>query len=522
MIYASNSVKALSKCVLIFSVCMILLLTLISIAPGKPFRLEKLPNRGKNFSCGTCHVTPGGPLNSFGQDYNDIAIPADDTYTGELGKMDSDGDGFSNDKEFAANTHPGKSDSKPEGAAVIQSEQPAPSNAKTYLYRIGKISALIGFMLILMPIISSSNIKLIERQIGLDMLFWAHKKVGVLALIMVIIHPTMLFLYNSLDGYRLAYKVIGSIAFYALLLGAGAALLYAKLKLKYETWKNIHKINYAIFPIAFIHSILLGSDLYGWSVFKIIWIILAFIYIILIACKIWNYYYVKSHPFNITNVVEETHDVTSLHFEGRHIDYKPGQFMIIRLIRNGEVSEPHPFTISSSPTQDRLSISVKSVGDFTATIGDTKVSDSAYIDAPYGRFSFLNNDSQQLVFIAGGIGITPFMSMLRYIHDSRPEKNVILIWGNKTEADIAFRNELENISAGMPSLKIVHIMSGQDDWPGEKGYVDAEKLKKHIENLQESQFFICGPPIMMTAVVKSLKALGITKKHIHYERFALR
>jgi predicted ferric reductase len=191
-------------------------------------------------------------------------------------------------------------------------------------------------------------------------------------------------------------------------------------------------------------------------------------------------------------------------------------------LRNGKVSESHPFTISSSPTRDELSISVKSVGDFTSTIRNTSTSDLAYIDKPYGVFSFLNYDAKNLVFIAGGIGITPFISMLRYIYDSKLDKNITLIWGNKSFADIAFKDELEKMGSEMPSLKVIYIMSGQQDWQGEKGYVDAEKIKKYISDFNVTQFFVCGPPVMMNGVIKALKQLGISKKYIHFERFALR
>jgi predicted ferric reductase len=195
---------------------------------------------------------------------------------------------------------------------------------------------------------------------------------------------------------------------------------------------------------------------------------------------------------------------------------------MVWLIRNGRVSEPHPFTISSSPTQDRLSISVKSVGDFTATIGDTKTSDRAYIDAPYGAFSFLNHDAQNLVFVAGGIGVTPFMSMMRYLVDNGLDRNVLLIWGNKTERDITFRDELENMVAHMPSLRVVHVMSNQDDWPGETGYVDAKMLERYMRGVENPQVFVCGPPVMMPKVINALRDLGVPKQRIHYEQFALR
>jgi predicted ferric reductase len=222
----------------------------------------------------------------------------------------------------------------------------------------------------------------------------------------------------------------------------------------------------------------------------------------------------------VAEVVQETRDTWSLYFEGKDMDYKPGQFMSVQLIRGGKVSEPHPFTISSSPTWGRLSITVKSVGDFTSTIGDTETSDHAYVDAPYGVFSFLKHDARELLFIAGGIGITPFMSMLRYIHDKRLERDVVLMWANKTEQDIAFKGELEKM-AEMSSLNVVHVLSRQPNWPGEKGRIDAEKLKKYTSHLKEPQCFICGPPPMLAAIIRTLRELGIPKNRIHYEYYSL-
>ena len=89
----------------------------VPLVSGKPFRKAKLPDKGKNFGCATCHVNPkgGGKRNPFGEDYEKIAIKAGEAYTEELGKRDSDGDGFTNDREFEAGTNPGDPRSRPEG-----------------------------------------------------------------------------------------------------------------------------------------------------------------------------------------------------------------------------------------------------------------------------------------------------------------------------------------------------------------------------------------------------------------------
>lgn len=515
MIHSASYGNRLSRYFLVFFVCALLSLTLISVAPARRFRPKKLPDKGVNFGCHTCHIKPGGPRNPFGKDYEAVAIKAGDVYTEALGKMDSDGDGFTNDEEFAANTHPGDAASKPGGKIKTR-------KFKVYLYNAGRYLALVGFVLVFIQYVLSSKIKLIEKHVGLDKLFIVHRKVGMLGVTLIFFHPISLFAANKLDGYNFPLKLLGISALLTLLVAAGAAILYSRLRLKYETWKNIHRASYAILPLAFVHSLFLGSDLAGQSPIKALWLALAYMYVVIIIYKLWNMARVRSHPFKVTDVVNESHDVTSLYFEGNHGDYKPGQFLIVQLVRDGKVSESHPFTISSSPTGDKLSISVKSVGDFTSTIGDTKVSDGAYIDAPYGRFSFLNHDDGSFVFIAGGIGVTPFISMLRYMYDKKIKKNVTLIWGNKTEEDIVFKDELEKMAEEMPSLKVVHVMSKQEDWPGEKGYIDAEKLRKYISNFQEGQFFLCGPPVMMGLLEKTLRNLGVSNKRIHYERFALR
>ncbi|MFC1713330.1 ferric reductase-like transmembrane domain-containing protein [Candidatus Poribacteria bacterium] len=398
--------------------------------------------------------------------------------------------------------------------------------ASSYIYDASRVMALVGFVIILFQYVLSSRINLIERDIGLDKLFLEHRRHGVIGLALIFLHPVLLYTSAFMQGHNPfifpLLKVVGIVAFCVLMVTALAAMLYGRIRMKYGTWKNIHRASYIILPLGFIHSFFMGSDIAGSQTLKIFWIVMACIYIIVVAYRVWNWANVRRHPFKVAEVSQESHDTWSLHFAGEHPAYKPGQFMIIKLVRDGKSAEPHPFTISSSPTRDRLSISVKSVGDFTSTIRNAKADDTAYIEMPYGALNFLNHDDKDLVFIAGGIGITPFMSMLRYIYDSKLDKNVTLIWGNKAEEDILFREEMDRMTAEMPSLNVVHVISKQENWPGEKGYVDSEMLKRHISNFQSGQFFLCGPPRMMFLVEKMLRDLNVAKKRIHYERFALR
>jgi predicted ferric reductase len=207
-------------------------------------------------------------------------------------------------------------------------------------------------------------------------------------------------------------------------------------------------------------------------------------------------------------------------------DYLPGQFHFLTLYHTNETHhEQHPFTISSSPT-DRVGISssIKASGDYTATIHKTVVGDCAALLGPFGRFSYaLYPSERNLVLIAGGIGITPFMSMVRHMRDTGDGRDVLLLYCNRTEKDIAFRNELEEIAVrGIPRLRMVHVLDHTDsDWTGVRGRITVELIKKECKSLDGRVFYVCGPPNMMMGLVKDLKKAGVKRGNIRYERFSI-
>jgi ferredoxin-NADP reductase len=188
--------------------------------------------------------------------------------------------------------------------------------------------------------------------------------------------------------------------------------------------------------------------------------------------------------------------------------------------------EEHHFTISSSPAETGFHTStIKASGDFTATIGQTSPGDLAIIHAPFGRFSYvLKPQALDLVFIAAGIGITPLMSNLRHMRHTQADRRVLLLYSNKTENDIVFREELAQIEAGTkPQLQVIHLLSQPDaGWTGEKGRLDREKIRRLCGNrLTTSTFFLCCPPPMTRTLVQILAGLGVPDSRISYEHFSL-
>ena len=197
--------------------------------------------------------------------------------------------------------------------------------------------------------------------------------------------------------------------------------------------------------------------------------------------------------------------------------------MYLRIYNSNIPADEHPFTISSSPLKkDNVSVTVKQLGDFTNSLSNAKIGDRAYIDGSFGSFSYLKKPSnKKICFIAGGIGITPFLGMLRYMSSKDNDKEVILLWGVRDKSEIICKDEFEEYSSLLKSFKFIPVISNDSTYEGEKGFIDTEKFQKYVRNIFDYDFYICGPPIMMEAQLNNLRKLGVPKENIHFERFSV-
>ena len=234
--------------------------------------------------------------------------------------------------------------------------------------------------------------------------------------------------------------------------------------------------------------------------------------------------------YTVTEVRPETKDVWTIKLAPpagvKRYDYLPGQFHFLTFRRNPILPvEEHHWTISSSPTEPGfVSSTIKESGDFTATIGKTKPGDTALVLAPFGRFSYLlHPDERDFVFIAGGIGITPLMSMLRHMRDTRADVSVLLLYANSCEDDIVFRDDLAEMERGeQPRLKVVHVLSeAGDEWQGGKGRIGPDHIGQHCgSDLEGKAFYLCAPPALTRKMIDHLKKQGVKDRRIHFEYFS--
>ncbi len=390
-----------------------------------------------------------------------------------------------------------------------------------YLRSFGILFASLGLTMIFLQFLFVSRIRFIETSTGLDRLLQLHRFFGRAGLVLLFGHALLIAFYRLAvfgDIYSNAFILIGVAGLLGFMITGALASQHKKIGLAYEIWRNIHLANYILFPLVLIH--VFYHSVPG-SLLQYLWFSIALLYLAVIIYRLVRIITARRNPYEIVEVKEESDNVWSIFFKGKKVLYKPGQFMFLQLLRGGRLSSAHPFTIANSPNREYLSVTIKNSGDFTSTIGETRPGDSAYIDAPYGVFSFLNYSPDELVFIAGGIGITPFMSMLRYLYDLKLDRGVTLFWSNRSEESLCFKDELEKMQQEMPNLEIHYVLTGQPGWAGRSERIDCPFIIEKLGSLADREFFVCGPAEMNKTITAELKEAGVKQTKVHSELFAL-
>lgn len=224
---------------------------------------------------------------------------------------------------------------------------------------------------------------------------------------------------------------------------------------------------------------------------------------------------------NMKDIIKRTHNVKSFRFtRPASLEYKAGQFMFVKIKSRDEEIRKH-FTISSSPTERYyLEFTKKLTGSrFSNALDALEIGDWAMIDAPYGRFTF-EGEYKKIGMLSGGIGITPLRSICKYCTDMRLYTEITLLYGNRTERGMIFREELIEMQERNKNMKVVFTLNDpSEDWTGYKGNIDLDMIRKEIPNYMERMFYTCGPPAMIRMMENLLKELNLPKKQIKKEIF---
>lgn len=400
-----------------------------------------------------------------------------------------------------------------------------------------RLAGLLATFCALIQFVLMGRVGWLEPIFGLDRLAIFHRRNGMATITLILLHSTLMIVgysnLTSLSFIEQAIRLAQTVPFVPLAIAAemlfvtvvASSIYIARKHLRFETWYWVHVLTYAAITLAFWHQFAVGSDLLANQVFWWYW---ATLYIFtLLNVVIWRVVIptVRSryHGFVVQKVVPETPTATSLYITGKHLGgfmARGGKFVMIRILVKGLWTQEHPFSLSMLPNSDHFRVTIRQLGDFTNQIPRVKPGTRVLVSGPYGGFT---NDLQRtgkVVYVAGGIGITPVRAMLEERAQRGDKTDIILLYGNRSQEETALWHEVAQLGDKL-GVQIFNILSEQPDYKGEKGFIDKERIIRLVPDIAMRDVFLCGPPAMVQNVLPALKELGVPNKYIHREQFSL-
>jgi predicted ferric reductase len=384
-------------------------------------------------------------------------------------------------------------------------------------------AALLGAVLVSIQYILTARLKLFENMFGgLDKAYRAHVIAGIVGFLLMLAHP-LLLAFNALPGFTNAkiYLTYSSIISYntgvtALYLFILLLIITLFVRISYQKWKTTHKL--LILPLFALaaHINLISSDVSRSVVLKAYVLIFVFAGIIAYAYK--QFFYPKYGPKFLYKIVQvnRLNSIVEIIAKptGKQIEFLPGQF-VFATFKSAELSpEEHPFTISSGPDEGLLRLSIKNLGDFTAELYKLKPDDGITIVGPYGRIwaNSLNRNNDE-VWIGGGIGITPMLSLAKYFASKPLSKMITIFYSIKNENEAVYLSELMETSRKNQNIKVIPFYSEKS------GLINAGFIKEQAGNLSNKNFIVCGPLGLIYNITRQLRISGVKSSHITIEEF---
>lgn len=401
---------------------------------------------------------------------------------------------------------------------------------QTFRY-IGQLLGLVGVVLLAMNYLIATRLYLIELLYGgLDKVYKLHAKLGKIAFLLIILHPIALAL-NQIENSQwviamfVPFTEISSTAMNAGVIGLYLFIILIILSIfrfmPYHIWKWTHMLLGVPFLLISFHALQargISREYAALEAWVIMWILIG---IMSYVYKTFLYKWLgPKAQYVISSVKNIGAGITEIYFspKSKKLSYEPGEFVFVSFKSNPRIpSEHHPYTISSSPAKEDLRISFKVFGDYTEKLVSAQIGDEVDLFGPYGEFtSNVFSSYKKQIWIAGGIGITPFMSMMDYESTNEDSK------------DIIFYYSVNKIEEAVYDLELERMMTGADDniryklhVASEKGYLSALDIQKRIgeKDLSEWLILMCGPLPMVKSLEKQFLELGVKKSRIVYEEF---
>lgn len=395
-------------------------------------------------------------------------------------------------------------------------------NVKPFFIYSSQLAAISGFSLYAFSFILSTRIKWLEDFFGgLDKIYHTHHSIGKFAFILLLVHPAMLALrwlpenppkalWYVFPVHRRLEIDIGSWALWGLVL---LMLFTLFIKLPYDKWKITHKLMGLFFLLGVLHIFLLEEFVAQNPALTVYLALLAILGLLAFLYKtIFFDWLVHKTTFRVDNVNRLSSQVMEISLlpDSTPLEFIPGQFCFFSFMDARLGREAHPYTICSSPGEERITIMVKALGDYTQRLYDSlQPGVSACVEGPYGRFDYKHGKQAQ-IWIGGGVGIVPFISWGRDLKNKASthfETDLYYCVNNQAEA--LHLQEFEELEHQYPGFH-VHLICADKE-----GFLQGA----NIPEIRHKDIFICGPKEMRKVLLKEFHELRVPDENIHFEDF---
>jgi predicted ferric reductase len=402
---------------------------------------------------------------------------------------------------------------------------------KNSVLTVAKFFGLHAALIMMLQLVLVARLPWLDRRLGMDRLTSWHRWVGFTLLWTVITHATLVVLgYARLDQAPVLRTFLGLAGVVASLLGMCAAAIviavaissvrYARRRMRYETWHAVHMALYLAVLIALVHQLLEGTTFassplaaaYWWTLWALVVIALVLGRVVMPLRR--NAF----HQFRVAAVVPEADNVVSVHVTGRHLERLParaGQFFIWRFPGHNHWWQANPFSLSAAPDGRTLRLTAKAVGDTSAGLRNLPVGGRVFAEGPYGAFTALHQVTNGMLLVAGGVGITPIRALLEETTGS-----AVVLYRVHAMADAVLLPELHALARQRGAQ--VHVLIGRTGAGSPPNTpFDPQRLLALVPDIVARDVFVCGPPAMTDAVLRSVRALNVPRAQVHAERFSL-
>ena len=356
---------------------------------------------------------------------------------------------------------------------------------------------------------------------GLDKMYITHRNVGTAAFLLIFVH--VLTIPISTTGWRVGnYLAViafaGIVSIVLITLAPRIPFLNRLAGADYDDWKKLKRYIGIFFILGFIHSLTVDAlD----AKIPITWVMVFFIIgtISYLYTEFFGRFFKRYAPYRVDAVKHPNPSSTEVTLRAQNApmkNHQAGQFLFVTFPGDKVLNESHPFTISSSPSEDALRLTIKASGNFTRELfSRLKAGMEAVVEGPYGMFNYKSGGPNQ-IWIAGGIGVTPFLSFVRDF-DGDLSKQVDLYYTVRHPEEAIFVDELEAAAQRHSGLRL-HIR-----YSAQQGSLKFEYILNDMTgDIKSYDVYMCGPLPMLLAFEEKFLEHGLPRENLHYEEFNFR